>query len=219
MKGRTYEDTTVYIGLKDNQSEHIFNAVRSEVEDGISQLSREKHVFRETSRATCNSAIAPNGYRIVESSKKDYKLSISGYSNLGNNHDIHGETSVVDLSETNMRYPRPEMKVCRTFVISTANPPKTQTTIERFSGVVDVLNDSVFQVTLKSKFGEPLSLAFPTEMAIDASVTAGDFVSYVVVRNGDSLDHEFRREEPPELSDIQQRQIDDFVDQALDGWD
>ena len=81
------------------------------------------------------------------------------------------------------------------------------------------LDDDVFQVTLKDDSGQPVSLAFPKQMAVDASVSSGDFISYVVVRNGDSLDHEFRREEAPEITTEQEKEIDDFVTQALQGWD
>lgn len=84
--------------------------------------------------------------------------------------------------------------------------------VESYSGQVDCLDDSIFLVTLKNKNGGPTQLSFPVELANEADLSTGDFVSYLVVRKDGKFDHEFRKEAPPELSLEELESIDTLVD-------
>jgi len=75
------------------------------------------------------------------------------------------------------------------------------------------MNDSIFLVTLKNKAGRPTQLSFPVKLATTAGLAAGDFVSYLVVRNDREFDHEFRKEASPELTVKEIEYIDLLIDE------
>lgn len=82
---------------------------------------------------------------------------------------------------------------------------------KRCTGVVDVLDESVFLVTLKSRCGKPVQLSFPLKMAVESGIQAGDFVSYQIVKENGKVTDKFVKEAPPELTDEELEEIDGIV--------
>ena len=125
---------------------------------------------------------------------------------------------VVDGIETpgariEIRTPVPKTVRCMRAVFK-RNPPPPRTIISKYSGRVDVLDEDVLLVTIKGRNGNPTQLSFPIEMAKEAKLASGDFISYVIFRDHMELSHEFRKENP-KLSPEEESEIDQFVDELL----
>lgn len=103
---------------------------------------------------------------------------------------------------------------CMQGVVHGRHAPLPRTVVKKYSGRVDVVDDEVFLVTIKNRSGKPNQLSFPLKMAIDSELQNGDFISYLILRDGDELTHEFRKE-TPELTAEEELELDQYVDELL----
>jgi len=139
------------VGLPDDQSGHIHDAVQIEIERGIAQLAIGKSVFRDS--VVKRGAVAKNGYRVIASVQADYQRGIFS-DPMANTIDVDDRNQgdrrpVADLSKTDMRFPRrPKRKYQLARPWKPVSSFRTRTVLERYSGIVDVLEEDTFQVTL-----------------------------------------------------------------------
>lgn len=165
-----------------------------------------------------------NEYQVIFANQNSYVLSLSeapasldALSQLADARDatalFDGQSSVVRALSKAAISLGDIRGWSKAFLAGRMKPEFPLTLLRSYSGRVDVLDDSIFLVTIKNDFGEPVQLSFPLAMARDADLTDGDFISYRIVRKNGRQDHEFRKEHVPELS---QQEIDD-IDALVDG--